>query len=351
MTTSAPNAAWDAFQAQVSDASSAALSQLAQAGSVADLEKLRVAALGKKGSLSNLLAQMGKMDAALRPEAGKLVNDAKVRVTEQLEAKLAQLGRAELNARLERERIDVTLPGTSPKRGHRHPLRQTLDDIVAIFKRLGFRIAVGPEIESDFYNFAALNFPADHPARDMQDTFHLSNGLLLRTHTSPLQIRGMLAEKPPLALLCPGKVYRVDSDVTHSPMFLQLEGLVVDDHTTFADLKGLLHAFIREFFGNDVQVRFRPSFFPFTEPSAEVDIAYTFKIGGSERTADQELKWMEVLGCGMVHPNVLRNVGLNPSKVQGFAFGLGIDRFTMLRHGITDIRLLYENDQRFLEQF
>jgi phenylalanyl-tRNA synthetase alpha chain len=338
------------FRDDVAGAADEALSRLASAASVADLEAARVAILGKKGSLSLLLRQMGAMDAADRPAAGAAVNEAKERVAARLDELMATHAAREAADRLDAERVDITLPATRQPLGTLHPCRQVLDEMVDILRGMGFRVVAGPEIEDEWHNFEALNFPPDHPARDMQDTFFLRNGLLPRTHTSPVQIRAMLQSEPPLAVACPGKVYRCDNDVTHSPMFLQLEGLVVDDHTSFADLKGTLQAFAHEMFGPDISVRLRPSFFPFTEPSAEIDIQCIFCRGGGCRVCSQT-GWMEVGGSGMVHPNVLRYGGIDPEKWQGYAFGMGIDRIAMLRYGIDDIRLLYENDQRFLRQF
>jgi phenylalanyl-tRNA synthetase alpha chain len=338
------------FKTSAQKAADETLERIEAAQTVADLEKIRVEALGKKGALSLLLRGMGSMDAAERPEAGQIVNDAKDRVAARLDERRSQWEARESAARLQAEAVDVTLPGVRPRRGHPHPVRQTLEDVSDVLRGMGFRVVAGPEIEDEFHNFEALNIPPDHPARDMQDTFYLKNGLLPRTHTSPVQIRTMLKHKPPLAIACPGAVYRWDADATHSPMFTQIEGLVIDDHSTFGDLKGTIQAFVHKLFGQQVRARFRPSFFPFTEPSAEVDIEWTARRIVDGRVVERK-SWLEVLGCGMVHPNVLRNVGLDPEKWQGFAFGLGVERVAMLRYGINDIRHFYENDQRFLRQF
>jgi phenylalanyl-tRNA synthetase alpha chain len=340
------------FKADAAAAANEALARVAAAATLVELDEARVGALGKKGTLGGLLRGMGGLDASERPEAGQVVNESKAQVEAALEARRATLAAKEAADRLHSERVDVSLPGSAPRRGRLHPVRETEAEIVGVLRGMGFRVVAGPEIEDDFHNFESLNFPHDHPARDMQDTFFLKNGLIPRTHTSPVQIRAMLRHKPPMAIVCPGRVYRCDADVTHSPMFSQIEGLVVDDHTTFGDLKGTLKIFIHRLFGPEIGARFRPSFFPFTEPSAEIDIACIFCKGKSQGCrVCSATGWLEIGGCGMVHPNVLRNVGIDAAKWQGFAFGLGVERVAMLRHQIDDIRLLFENDQRFLRQF
>ncbi|MBX5482190.1 MAG: phenylalanine--tRNA ligase subunit alpha [Myxococcaceae bacterium] len=321
------------------------------------VEELRIKYLGKKGELSAVLGGMGKLAPDERRRVGEVAN----RIKAELEGLLAEaVQRAEakkLEAELKGQKVDVTLPGRQIPPGHRHPVTRTMDDIVQIFRRLGFEIAQGPEIEQDWHNFEALNFPHDHPARDMQDTFFVdapwvrsTQPVLLRTHTSPVQIRAMLQTEPPVRVVAPGRVYRRDSDLTHSPMFHQVEGLLVDEGVTFAELKGTLDAFVRAFFGADTRTRFRPSFFPFTEPSAEVDVSCVICAGKGCRVCKQT-GWLEVLGSGMVHPNVFRSAGYDPSKYSGYAFGMGVERMAMLRYGIDDLRTLFENDIRFLRQF
>ena len=307
------------------------------------LENLRVALLGKSGSITAQLKQLGALPADERKAAGEAINRARDAVSAALGERKALLENAALDARLASERIDVTLPGRDGGRGGLHPVTRTLERITEIFGRLGYALSEGPEIEDDWHNFEALNFPPHHPARAMHDTFYFGDGRLLRTHTSGVQVRYMGDHRPPLRMIAAGKVYRSDSDQTHSPMFHQVEGLLVDEHSTFADLKGTLAEFVRAFFERDFGMRFRPSYFPFTEPSAEVDIAW--------QQPDGSTRWLEVLGCGMVHPNVLRNVGIDPERYTGFAFGLGVERFTMLRYGMNDLRDFFENDVRFLRQF
>jgi phenylalanyl-tRNA synthetase alpha chain len=304
------------------------------------LEHAKARYLGRAGAFTELLKGLGKLPPAERPAAGSRINLAKDRLEEALRRRREALQAAKLEARLKEEALDVTLPGRGSKGGGLHPVTRTLERMEAIFHSMGFEVADGPEIETDYYNFTALNQPENHPARSMHDTFYLADGqYLLRTHTSPIQIRYMEQHRPPIKIIAPGRVYRVDSDATHSPMFHQVEGLWVDEHITFADLKGVLAVFLREFFErDDLKVRFRPSFFPFTEPSAEVDMSF------GER-------WLEMGGCGMVHPSVLQNVGIDPELYQGFAFGMGLDRLTMLRYGVNDLRLFFENDLRFLRQF
>ncbi len=307
------------------------------------LESLRVHLLGKQGSITALLKSLGAMPADQRKTAGEAINRAKESISEAIAARRAQLDEAALQERLATERIDVTLPGRRGERGSLHPVTRALERIVEIFSRLGYEVAEGPEIEDDWHNFEALNFPPHHPARAMHDTFYFPDGRLLRTHTSPVQIRGMAGRTPPIRLIAPGKVYRSDSDQTHSPMFHQVEGLLVDETSSFADLKGTLSEFVNAFFERELPMRFRPSYFPFTEPSAEVDIGWT--------RADGSTSWLEVLGSGMVHPTVLRNCAIDPERYTGFAFGLGVERFAMLRYGVNDLRAFFENDLRFLQQF
>jgi phenylalanyl-tRNA synthetase alpha chain len=318
---------------------SRALSEISGAGTPDALEHLRVHLLGKQGSVTALLKSLGAMPAEQRKSAGEAINRAKESIADAISTRRAQLDEAGLQSRLASERIDITLPGRNGERGSLHPVTRALERIVEIFARLGYAVAEGPEIEDDWHNFEALNFPPHHPARAMHDTFYLSSGLLLRTHTSPVQIRALKANGAPIRLIAPGRVYRRDSDLTHTPMFNQVEGLVVDRGVSFANLKALLYEFVSKFFEREVRLRFRPSYFPFTEPSAEVDV-----LSDSGR-------WLEILGCGMVHPNVLRNAGVDPSVFSGYAFGMGVERLTMLRYGVDDLRSFFENDLRFLEQF
>jgi phenylalanyl-tRNA synthetase alpha chain len=333
----------------------AALAEVAACRTEAELEAIRVRYLGKKGSLNTILRGLGALPADERPAVGALANEVKTAIVAQLESAGARLGAERLRRTLADDRVDVTLPGRARARGHVHPLRAVEEEIVDIFVSMGFRVAEGPEIEDDFHNFGALNFPADHPARDMQDTLFVDAGpdLLLRTHTSPVQIRVMRATKPPFRVVVPGTVYRRDElDPTHSPMFQQIEGLMVDEQVTFADLKGVVVHFLRRLFGADTRVRFQPTFFPFTEPSAQFDIACSQCSGPDPGCRVCRGKgWLEIGGSGMVHPNVLRAVGYDPEAVRGFAFGLGMDRIALLRYGLDDLRLFYENDVRFLAQF
>ncbi|MDY6991436.1 MAG: phenylalanine--tRNA ligase subunit alpha [Pseudomonadota bacterium] len=314
------------------------------------LEQLRVQLLGKKGVITEQLKQLGQLPPEERPLAGKAINEAKQQVQQDLEARRQALQAAQLQAQLAAECIDVTLPGRGQVRGHLHPVTQTLQRIEQIFSQIGFSIAEGPEIEDDYHNFAALNIPAHHPARAMHDTFYIDEHRLLRTHTSPVQIRVMAQKPPPLRIIAPGRVYRCDSDVTHTPMFHQVEGFMVDSAVSFADLKGILDEFLKSFFEQDLQVRFRPSYFPFTEPSAEVDVQCV-DCGGSGCRLCKHSGWLEILGCGMVHPHVLSNVGIDNERYSGFAFGMGADRLAMLRYGTQDLRAFFENDWRFLQQF
>ncbi|AOA72976.1 MAG: phenylalanyl-tRNA synthetase [Stenotrophomonas rhizophila] len=320
-----------------------ALADVAAAQSPDALEALRVALLGKSGSITAQLKQLGALPADERKAAGEAINQARDALTRALGERKAVLENAALDARLAAEAIDITLPGRRAERGGLHPVTRTLERITEIFGRLGYELSEGPEIEDDWHNFEALNFPPHHPARAMHDTFYFGDGRLLRTHTSGVQVRYMGDHAPPLRMIAAGKVYRSDSDQTHSPMFHQVEGLLVDEHSTFADLKGTLSEFVRAFFERDFEMRFRPSYFPFVEPGAEVDIAW--------QQPDGSTRWLEVLGCGMVHPNVLRNVGIDPERYTGFAFGLGVERFAMLRYGVNDLRAFFENDVRFLKQF
>jgi phenylalanyl-tRNA synthetase alpha chain len=310
-----------------------------QAASTQDLDQVRVQYLGKKGHLTQLLKGLGQLSAEERPQAGARINEAKQALQDVLNARKDSLEGAALNAKLAAETIDVTLPGRGQALGGLHPVTKTLERIEAFFANIGYSVAEGPEIEDDYHNFEALNIPAHHPARAMHDTFYFDAHTLLRTHTSPVQIRTLEEQKPPVRIICPGRVYRCDYDQTHSPMFHQVEGLLVDKNISFADLKGTLEQFLREFFEEDVKVRFRPSYFPFTEPSIEVDI---------DRG---DGKWLEVLGCGMVHPKVFASVGIDPEEYTGFAFGMGVERLAMLRYGVNDLRLFFENDLRFLGQF
>ena len=324
--------------------------QSAAATDLAALEQVRVHFLGKKGSVTDLMKTMATLAPAERPAYGQKVNDLKVAIQALLQDKQLQLQHSALNEALERDAVDTSLPGRGVGVGHLHPVTQTRLRLEAFFSGMGFDIVSGPEIEDEYHNFDALNIPAHHPARASHDTFYLENGSLLRTHTSPVQIRYMKTHKPPFRMVAPGRVYRCDSDMTHTPMFHQLEALLVDDHSTFADLKGLLQSFLEAFFEQSVVLRLRPSYFPFTEPSAEVDIQCVKCKGEGCRTCGQS-GWLEILGCGMVHPQVLANVGIDSERYSGFAIGMGIDRLTMLRYEIPDLRLLFENDIRFLQQF
>lgn len=322
----------------------------AAAASLQELDAVRVRFLGKKGEITEQLKQLGGLSAEERPAAGQFINRAKEHVQNLLEARRVQLEQAELNAKLAAETLDVTLPGRGQTSGGLHPVTRTLQRIEHLFRQVGFEVAEGPEIESEFYNFEALNIPAEHPARAMHDTFYFPDGKLLRTHTSPVQIRVMQERTPPLRVIAPGRVYRCDSDVTHTPMFHQVEGFMVDRDVSFADLKGMLNDFLQQFFERELAVRFRPSYFPFTEPSAEVDIACVI-CGGDGCRVCKHTGWLEVLGCGMIHPNVFAHVGIDNERYTGFAFGMGVERLTMLRYGVNDLRLFFENDLRFLKQF
>lgn len=324
---------------------------IAQAADLNALDQLRVHYLGKKGLLTEQLKSLGQLAPEARREAGQAINQAKELLQTQLEARKALLEQAALDARLAAESIDVTLPGRGQTVGGLHPLTRTLARIEAFFTQAGFAVAQGPEIEDDFHNFEALNIPAHHPARAMHDTFYFDAHHLLRTHTSNVQIRTMEALQPPVRVIAPGRVYRCDSDITHSPMFHQVEALYVDEGVSFADLKGMLHDFLRSFFEQDsLKVRFRPSYFPFTEPSAEVDVQCVM-CGGSGCRVCKHTGWLEVLGSGMVHPEVFRHVGYDSERYTGYAFGMGVERLAMLRYGVNDLRLFFDNDMRFLRQF
>ena len=326
------------------------VSQVEGCNSLTALDAVRVAALGKKGSITGALKSLGNLAPEERREAGARINRAKEQVGAAIDARRAALEQAELARKLAAGAIDVTLPGRGESQGGVHPVTRTRFRIEEIFRQAGFSVAEGPEVEDDFHNFEALNIPADHPARAMHDTFYFGDGRLLRTHTSPVQIRAMQKQPMPIRVIAPGRVYRCDSDVTHTPMFHQVEGLVVDASVSFANLKAMLSGFVEQFFERPRALRFRPSYFPFTEPSAEVDIQCVLCDGSGCRVCKQT-GWIEVLGCGMVHPNVLVACGVDPSRWQGYAFGMGIDRMAMLRYAVNDLRLFFENDLRFLRQF
>ena len=316
-----------------------AQSQIDAAQDAATLDQVRVEFMGKKGKLTDLLKGLGKLSNEERPAAGQKINQAKQVIQQAISAKGEHLRTEELNKKLSEEAVDVTLPGRSEKPGNLHPVSRTIARIESFFGELGFSVKTGPEIEDGFHNFDALNIPANHPARADHDTFYFNPDMMLRTQTSGVQIRTMEAEKPPLRIISPGRVYRNDYDQTHTPMFHQVEGLMVDKNVSFTDLKGILHDFLHHFFEESLEIRFRPSYFPFTEPSAEVDVM------------GKNGQWLEVLGCGMVHPNVLKAVGIDPEEYTGFAFGMGVERLTMLRYGVNDLRAFFENDLRFLKQF
>lgn len=328
----------------------ASRSEIVACASIEDLELIRVRLLGKKGSVTELLKSLGTMDPEARRAAGARINDAKQALHTALDQRRAALEADKLAAQLAGDSVDVTLPGRGQTIGGLHPVTRVRRRIEQIFRHAGFAVADGPEIEDDWHNFGALNIPENHPARAMHDTFYFPDGRLLRTHTSPVQVRVMEGQKPPLRVIVPGRVYRNDSDMTHTPMFHQVEGLVVDEGVTFANLKAVLHGFMRELFEKDVKMRLRPSYFPFTEPSAEVDISCV-SCGGSGCRVCKQTGWVEVAGCGVVHPNVLKAVHIDSEKYTGYAFGMGIDRLTMLRYNVNDIRLYFDNDLRFLKQF
>ena len=324
---------------------------IASVQTLRELEDARVFYLGKKGQLTEVLKSLGQLPPEERPQLGDAVNKAKVVLQDLLQVRVEALQAIELNNRLASSKIDVTLPGKGQVTGALHPITQTWERMVSLLTQMGFKVAEGPEIEDEYYNFTALNIPAHHPARAMHDTFYCRHGQLLRTHTSPVQIRAMEMSKPPLRIIAPGRVYRCDSDHTHTPMFHQLEALFVDKDISFADLKGMLYQFLREFFETDsLKLRFRPSYFPFTEPSAEVDIN-CMQCSGTGCRVCKNTGWLEIGGCGMVHPNVLRSAKIDPEQYSGFAWGMGIDRMAMLRYGVNDLRLFFANDLRFLQQF
>ncbi|SOC36515.1 phenylalanine--tRNA ligase subunit alpha [Ureibacillus acetophenoni] len=329
-----------------------ALAKIEAALNLKELNEVRVAYLGKKGPITDLLKGMGKLSPEERPKMGALVNKVREHVTEQLEAKVAELEEQAVLEQLEKESIDVTLPGRPVRVGNRHPLTRVVEEIEDLFISMGYEVAEGPEVEKDYYNFEALNLPKGHPARDMQDTFYITEETLLRTHTSPVQARTMLEKKgEPLRIICPGKVFRRDSDdATHSHQFMQIEGLVVGENIRMSDLKGTLDKMAKKMFGSDREIRLRPSFFPFTEPSVEMDIS-CFKCGGSGCNVCKQTGWIEILGAGMVHPNVLEMGGYDSKKYSGFAFGMGVERIAMLKYGVEDIRHFYTNDNRFISQF
>ena len=327
-----------------------ALAEVAACGSLGALEDVRVRWLGKKGVLTEQLKALGALSAAERPAAGARINEAKEQLQAAIEVRRDELRRADVERQLAAGTIDVTLPGRGEEQGGLHPVTRTRLRIETLFRGAGFEVAAGPEIEDDFHNFGALNIPPDHPARAMHDTFYFPDGRLLRTHTSPVQIRALREHGAPLAVIAPGRVYRCDSDITHSPMFHQLEGLVVDENISFANMKAVLHGFLQAFFERDLAMRLRPSYFPFTEPSAEVDMSCVFCEGKGCRVC-KHTGWLEISGCGMVHPHVLEASGVDPERYTGYAFGAGIDRLAMLRYGVNDLRLFFENDVRFLKQF
>ncbi len=327
-----------------------ALVQIDQAKNLRDLDSIRVDFLGKKGKVTVLSKGLGKLSADERPAAGAKINQAKQNLQSAIDQRKASLEKAEIERKLQSESIDVTLPGRHTSEGRRHPITRTLERIEAIFATAGYEVAEGPEIEDDFHNFGALNIPSHHPARALHDTFYVDDEHVLRTHTSPVQIRTMETQEPPIRIICPGRVYRCDMDLTHTPMFHQVEGLVVDTDISFADLKGVVDQFLKAFFEADVSVRFRPSFFPFTEPSAEVDIQCTQCWGKGCRMC-KYTGWLEVMGCGLVHPNVFAACNVDAEKYSGYAFGMGVERLAMLRYGINDLRLFFENELDFLKQF
>ena len=328
----------DALKQTISNLSSLSKSQFEEATNQSALDDLYRSFLGKKGEVNLLLKSLGSIEPEKRKEAGKLLNVLKSNIEADYLKTTSTLTTIANQEKLSRDKIDISLPGFESKKGSIHPVTRTIQDICSFFERMGFDIEAGPEAETDYYNFEALNVPEDHPAKDMHDTFYLNNSGLLRTHTSPVQIRTMEKSEAPHRIICPGKVYRKDSDLTHTPMFHQIEGLVVEEDASFSQLKGLLNDFLEDFFGEQVELRFRPSYFPFTEPSAEADIRWN-------------KNWLEVLGCGMVHPNVLEGVGVDTNKYSGFAFGLGVERMAMLKYDIPDLRAFFENDIRFLDQF
>lgn len=340
------------MEQQLKELKEQALTKIAEALDTKALNEVRVAYLGKKGPITDLLKGMGKLPAEERPKMGALVNVVREEVAKRLEERMTILEAQAIEAQLEKEAIDVTLPGRPVRTGNHHPLTRVIEEIEDFFMSMGYEISEGPEVEKDYYNFEALNLPKGHPAREMQDSFYITDEILLRTHTSPVQARTMEKKKgEPIKIICPGKVYRRDSDdATHSHQFTQIEGLVVGEHIRMSDLKGTLSAFAKKMFGDDREIRLRPSFFPFTEPSVEMDIS-CFKCGGSGCNVCKKTGWIEILGAGMVHPNVLKMAGYNPEEVTGFAFGMGPERIAMLKYGVEDIRHFYTNDVRFISQF
>lgn len=327
-----------------------ALKEITEADGLAALEEKRVKLLGRKGAVTEVLRGLSQVAPKERPALGKAANKLKQSLAAAIEQRKGELEALEASRRAESDRVDLTLPGRHPRVGHPHLISQVTDEILDIFIGLGFQVATGPDVESEYYNFDSLNIPRDHPARDIHDTFFVKPGVVLRTHTSPVQMRVMERTEPPVAVVVPGRVFRSDSDASHSPMFFQIEGLLIDEGISFADLKGTLMLFVHRFFGADTQLRFRPHFFPFTEPSAEVDISCSVCKGAGCRVC-KGTGWLEILGCGMVHPEVFRYAGYDYEKYAGYAFGLGVDRIAMLRHAISSIHHLFENDLRFLEQF
>jgi phenylalanyl-tRNA synthetase alpha chain len=327
-----------------------ALEAVAAADSLQTIEALRVKYLGRKGALTDVLRGLGQTPEAERPALGQAANEVKAAISQVLDERKTALEAQEAGKRAERNRIDLSLPGRKPRIGHMHLIPQVTEEILSIFFQMGFQVASGPDVETEYYNFDSLNTPSDHPARDTHDTFFVSPGVVLRTHTSPVQMRVMERFQPPVAIVAPGRVYRVDYDASHSPMFFQIEGLLVDEGVSFADLKGTLMLFVHRFFGPDTRLRFRPHFFPFTEPSAEMDISCTVCKGTGCRVCKNS-GWLEILGCGMVHPEVFRYANYDSEKYTGYAFGFGVDRIAMLKHALDSISYLYENDLRFVEQF
>jgi phenylalanyl-tRNA synthetase alpha chain len=335
---------------EITEIAKQARTSISSAADLPALEHLRVEYLGKKGKLTALLKGLGALSVEERPAAGAKINEIKSDLQSLINSKKTVLENESVNAKLVGESIDITLPGRGEGVGGLHPVTRTMERIEAFFKRVGYGVETGPEIEDDYHNFEALNIPSHHPARAMHDTFYIDPKTVLRTHTSPVQVRTMEKQGPPIRIICPGRVYRCDSDLTHTPMFHQVEGLVVDRDISFADLKGVIDQFLKAFFEADLPVRFRPSYFPFTEPSAEVDIQCTNCSGKGCRVCSHT-GWLEVMGCGMVHPNVLEHCSIDSDNFTGFAFGMGVERLSMLRYGVNDLRLFFENDLRFLKQF
>ena len=338
------------MQDQLEQIKTEALAEIQDVDTLEMLEQLRIKYLGRKGLFTGVMKGIGNLSSEQKPVIGKLSNEIRLEITNEFDRMIEEFDQQERERQLVEGQVDITLPGRRRQIGRKHPITQVLDQIQMIFKGMGFHVCEGPEIELEFYNFDALNTPKDHPARDLQDTFYIDEGVVLRTHTSPVQIRVMKTTTPPIRIIVPGKVYRRDYDVTHLPMFNQVEGLLVDHHVTFSDLKGVLYSFARQMFGDMVQVRFRPHFFPFTEPSAEVDISCIFCDSKGCRVCSRT-GWLEILGAGSVDPNVFKHVNYDPEHVTGFAFGMGVDRIAMLKFGITDLRLMFENDMRFARQF